>query len=162
MSVLLRIEGEVDRPLLLTFTDFLHLPQECQRHEVQCGAKLSGATAVRLESLLQLAGVRPAAAFISLHSSHDDFHASLPLSAVREQALLIYMRDGKPLPQSLGGPLRFFVPEHASCHTSEIDECANVKYVDRLELTRQRGYDNRPTEDAAHAELHRRQAEQGK
>ena len=41
-------------------------------------------------------------------------------------------------------------------HTDEIDECANVKFVDRIELTILRGHDNRPTDEAEHQDLHRR------
>ena len=38
---------------------------------------------------------------------------------------------------------------------------ANVKFVDRIELSAARGLDNRPEEERAHAELHRRQTEAG-
>ena len=66
------------------------------------------------------------------------------------------LRDAK-----VGGPVRFFIPDHAACHVAEVDECANVKFVDRIELTHGRGFDNRPTEEEEHVELHRRQAEGG-
>ena len=59
-----------------------------------------------------------------------------------------------PLPQSKGGPVRFFIPDHAQCNTEDIDECANVKFVDHMEFTSTRGFDNRPTDEEEHAKLH--------
>jgi hypothetical protein len=53
--------------------------------------------------------------------------------------------------------VRFFIPDFATCHTDEIDECANVKFVELFELTAEKGFDNRPHDGAAHEELHRRQ-----
>ena len=85
----------------------------------------------------------------------DDFHASIPLEPVRNKALVIYKLDGKPLDDSAGGPFRFFVPDHAACHTDEIDECANVKFLDHIELTVGKGFDNRPQDDEEHAHLHK-------
>ncbi len=70
---------------------------------------------------------------------------------------MIYALDGEPLPAKAGGPLRFFIPDFAACHSADVDECANVKFVDHIELTAARGRDNRPTDEAEHAELHRRE-----
>jgi len=106
-----------------------------------------------------LALVRPRAGvrYLTLHASNDDFHASIPLDSVRDRAILIYRLNGQPLPLSAGGPLRFFIPDFAACHTQEVDECANVKFVDRIELSQERGQDNRPSEEEEHAKLHERQ-----
>jgi len=41
--------------------------------------------------------------------------------------------------------------------TSTTDECANVKFVDHLEITRERGHDNRPATESEHARLHGRE-----
>ena len=51
------------------------------------------------------------AAYLTLHSAADDFHASIPLAAVRDRAMLIYELDGAPLPTKAGGPLRFLIPD---------------------------------------------------
>jgi DMSO/TMAO reductase YedYZ molybdopterin-dependent catalytic subunit len=151
----LTISGEVERPLELRFADFQGIAEDFQIADVsQLDPKRQGA-AVRLEGVLQLAGIKPTAKYLTLHASKDDFHASIPLDAVRERAVIIYRQGVGPLPGKAGGPVRFFIPDFAACHTDEIDECANVKFVDRIELTAERGMDNRPHDEREHAKLHR-------
>jgi hypothetical protein len=70
-----------------------------------------------------------------------------------QQAIAFVRANGIVL-ESGRGPVRFFIPDFAACHTHEIDECANVKFVDRLELTADKGFDNRPHDGAEHAALH--------
>jgi DMSO/TMAO reductase YedYZ molybdopterin-dependent catalytic subunit len=160
-STLLQIDGDVERTLALSFADLAAIDTRHQVADVsRLDAKRSG-DAVRLAGLLELAGARPSARYITLHASSDDFHASIPLDAVRDRAILIYRLEQEPLPVKAGGPVRFFIPDFAACHTHEVDECANVKFVDRIELSAARGLDNRPEEERAHAELHRRQTEAG-
>ena len=150
----LRIDGLVERALALNFEELSALPEPDQVRDVRrLGAKRGG-DAVALSTLLRLAGASSEAQYITLHAAADDFHASVPLSSVSGKAVLIYQQDGAPLPASAGGPFRFFIPDHAACRTAEIDECANVKFVDRIELTRERGFDNRPRDEREHAKLH--------
>jgi len=155
---LLTIAGEVANPLSLGFAELANLPAALQVIDVSRIDPKRKGDAVRLSSLLEL--VKPSAAvrYLTLHASTDDFHASIPLADVRDKAILIYRLDGQSLPTSAGGPVRFFIPDFAACHTSEIDECANVKFVDRIELTSERGQDNRPHDEKEHAELHEREA----
>ncbi len=153
----LRIDGEVERPTSLTWQQLQAIAPDAQVADVsEIDPKRKG-TAVRLASLLELVGAKPTAAYLGLHATHDDFHASVPLEAVRDRGLVIYQLDGQPLPVSGGGPIRFFIPDHAACHTSEIDECANVKFIDRIELQAEKGFDNRPDDDQEHEQLHREQ-----
>jgi DMSO/TMAO reductase YedYZ molybdopterin-dependent catalytic subunit len=154
---LLTIDGDVERPAALSFDDLAALDGAYQVPDVSRIDPKRKGDGVTLAGLL--AHVRPhgSARYLTLHSSSDDFHASIPLDAVRERAILIYRLDGAPLPASAGGPVRFFIPDFAACHTSEVDECANVKFVDRIEFTAQRGADNRPHDEKQHAELHERE-----
>jgi len=157
MSSQLTIDGEVESPVTLSFEDLSALPSACQVQDVsRLDAKRQG-DAIRLAGLLERVRPKPGARYLTLHSSTDDFHASIPLDAVRETAILIYRLNGAPLPSQAGGPLRFFIPNHTACHTSEIDECANVKFVDRIELSADKGFDNRPHDEQQHAELHERE-----
>lgn len=151
---LLRIDGEVQSPRQLTFADLVALDQGDQIRDVSHLDPRRQGEAVKLEGLLKLVGASPTARYLGLHSATDDFHASIPLAPVRRRAVLIYAHQGQPLPVQAGGPLRFYIPDHAACHTDEIDECANVKFVDHLELTVEKGRDNRPEDDAEHEKLH--------
>lgn len=154
-DVLLRIDGLVATALSLTFSDLVDFTEADQVRDVRrLGAKRGG-DAVSLSALLRRAAVSSEARYITLHAGADDFHASIPLAAVRENALVIYQLEGAPLAESAGGPIRFFIPDHAACHTAEIDECANVKFVDRIELLSERGFDNRPQDEVEHARLHK-------
>ncbi len=156
---MLTIAGEVHWPLSLSFADLAAIGDEFQVRDVSRIDPKRKGDAVKLSGLLARVRPKAGAKYLTLHSSTDDFHASIPLDAVRDSAILIYGLDGAPLPSSAGGPVRFFIPDFAACHTSEIDECANVKFVDRIELTPDRGQDNRPHDEKQHAELHEREAD---
>ena len=159
MAEFLTIDGEVERPGRFSFDDLAALPAEQQVIDVRRLDPKRAGDAIRLSGLLAAVGVKSEAAWLTLHATSDDFHASIPLDAVRERAIVIYRLNDEPFPTKSGGPFRFFIPDFAACHTHDVDECANVKFVDRIELSRERGHDNRPAEERAHAELHRRQAE---
>ena len=150
----MRIDGEIGDSRALTASDFRAIDSKWQVPDVsQVDPKRKG-KAVRLAGVLELAAAKPTAKWLTLHSSRDNFHASIPLDAVRDRAIVIYELDGQPLPVSAGGPFRFLIPDFAACHTAGVDECANVKFVNRIELTAERGFDNRPQDDAEHAKLH--------
>jgi DMSO/TMAO reductase YedYZ molybdopterin-dependent catalytic subunit len=161
-ATILKIDGAVERPLNLSFADFAKISTDGQIPDVsRLDAKRAGG-AVTLESLLKLVGAKSSAGWLTLHASADDFHASIPLDAVRSRAVVIYRLGDEPLPAKSGGPVRFFIPDYAACHTHEVDECANVKFVDHIELASERGFDNRPHDGAEHAELHRKQEQENK
>jgi DMSO/TMAO reductase YedYZ molybdopterin-dependent catalytic subunit len=157
--VVLRVTGEVARARELTFADLRAIDARHQVPDVGELAPGRRGEAVTLRGVLELVEPRAGAKYLGLHAAADDFHASIPLAPVWERGLLIYARDGRPLAPEAGGPARFFIPDHDACRASEIDECANVKFVDHLELTERPGFDNRPRDEAEHARLHREQGE---
>ncbi len=160
-QALLSIDGAVEAPADLSFDDLAAMDAAVQVEDVsRIDSKRSG-DAVRLAGILDRVRPKPAAKYLTLHASSDDFHASIPLEAVRDRAIVIYRLDGRPLPPSAGGPVRFFIPDFAACHTDEIDECANVKFVDRMEFSAEPGQDNRPHDAQEHEALHERE-DQGK
>jgi DMSO/TMAO reductase YedYZ molybdopterin-dependent catalytic subunit len=154
-SVLLKITGEVERPAEFTFADLAKVDAAYQVVDVSRIDPCRQGDAVALEGLLSRVGCKTSARYLGLHASSDDYHASIPLSVVREQSLLIYRHEGRPLSAGVGGPVRFYIRDSAACHTDEVDECANVKFVDHIELTAARGVDNRPDDDEEHEALHR-------
>lgn len=153
----LTVTGLVGRPREFSVADLAALSAAVQIPDVSAIDPQRKGTAVTLVGLLAAVEADPAARYLTLHAAADDFHASIPLETVRDRGLLIYQLAGGPLPASAGGPFRFYIRDYLSCHSGEIDECANVKFVDRIELSTHKGFDNRPHDDAAHAKLHGRQ-----
>jgi DMSO/TMAO reductase YedYZ molybdopterin-dependent catalytic subunit len=151
---MLSVEGQVEHARQLRFEDLSSIDSQYQVADVSRLVPGRKGDAVTLAGILSLVQPKSTAKYLGLHSSTDDFHASVPLTAVAERALVIYCLDGQPLPEKSGGPVRFFIPDFAACHTAEIDECANVKFVDRIELTAEKGFDNRPHDGAEHEALH--------
>ena len=151
---MLTITGLAEQPGSLSFADLAAIPADHQVIDVSRILPGRKGDAVKLAGILSLVRPKSTAKWLGLHAARDDFHASIPLDAVADKALVIYRLDGQPLPEKAGGPVRFFIPDFAACHTHEIDECANVKFVDRLELSAEKGFDNRPHDGDEHAALH--------
>jgi len=155
--VILRVEGQVATPCELTRQDLKAVDHRFQIADVSRIDPQRQGRAVTLEGVLNLVRPQPTVRYLTLHASADDFHASVPLDQVRQLGLFIYENDGQPLEATAGGPLRFYIQDFAACHSGEIDECANVKFVDRIELSADKGLDTRPVDEEDHEELHRRQ-----
>jgi DMSO/TMAO reductase YedYZ molybdopterin-dependent catalytic subunit len=156
-SVVLKVEGAVDNPLALSFEALGALPEAAQVRDVsRFNAKRPG-DGVALEALLAIARPKPEANYVTLHADRDDFHVSVPLQPIRGEGIVVYRHGDGPLAQEHGGPIRFLIRDPAACHTDELDDCANVKYLSRIELTVRRGRDTRPADEAAHAALHHAQ-----
>src|SRR3954465_10997972 len=152
--VLLKVEGAVEEPLALTFDALSSLPESAQVRDVsRYHAKRPG-DGVALEALLERARPHAEANYLTLHADKDDFHVSVPLQAVRAEGIVVYRLRGGGLGPEHGGPVRFLIRDPAACHTDELDDCANVKYLSRIELTVRRGRDTRPADESAHAALH--------
>jgi DMSO/TMAO reductase YedYZ molybdopterin-dependent catalytic subunit len=109
--------------------------------------------AVQLASVLDDAGLSGEARFITIHAE-GNYSACVPLNAVKDHAILIYGLGGEALPHDQGGPIRFFIPDVAACQTDEVDQCANVKYVERIVLSAEPGQDTRPKTRKQHVEIH--------
>jgi DMSO/TMAO reductase YedYZ molybdopterin-dependent catalytic subunit len=148
------VDGEAEKKCSFAAADLALLALEQQIMDVSAIEPKRQGRGIWLAGLLAAARVKPTATHVTLHSSADDFHASVPLAAVADRAFVIYAVGDGPLPVSAGGPFRFFIRDHAACKAAEVDECANVKFVDRIELTAGPGFDNRPRDEAEHAKLH--------
>lgn len=143
MPVLLRVVGEVQHPQQFSFEQLTAIDSRYQEADMTRFGMKFPSDAVQLQGLLNLAGVNPSARYLKVSSSTDDFRACIPLDPIRETALLVYRLHGEPLESKAGGPIRFFIPEHVPCQTGEFDACANVKFVDQIELLNERTVDSR-------------------
>ncbi len=151
---ILIVDGAVEQPVALTLADLAALPASYQIQDVSRFYLQRKGDGVALEAILETVRPRSEANYLTLHAERDDFHVSVPLGAVRAEGILVYHRGGEPLSGEQGGPVRFLIRNPAACHTDELDDCANVKYLSRIELSVRRGRDTRPRTDAEHQRLH--------
>ncbi|MCY4450003.1 MAG: molybdopterin-dependent oxidoreductase [Chloroflexi bacterium] len=152
------VSGLVGHPLELGHADLAALPGQVD--DVSTLSPGREGSAVRIASVLEAASAQAGAEFLTLEAD-GGFAASIPLAAVADQALLLYALDGEPLPHEKGGPVRFLIPDPAACGTAEIDTCANVKWLNSISLSTERGRDVRPATLRAHEALHEAERKEG-
>jgi sulfite oxidase len=134
---ILRIDGDVKRPLTLTMDAIAQMPSKTLAVTLECAGNGRGFydppvagvqwrkgavgtarwTGVPLAAVLHQAGISPSAKYLWLDGADTglgrapDFIRSLPIDkAVRGDALLAYEMNGEPLPAEHGYPLRVIVP----------------------------------------------------
>lgn len=114
----LQVTGQVDHPYTLSYQELLALPMQQQYESMECisndvgGSYMSNGfwEGVRLNDLLQKAGVKPGATKIVLHAS-DDYADSIHLSKALEPTTLVAVRmNNATLPDGHGFPARVLVP----------------------------------------------------
>lgn len=133
------VDGLVQNRLSLAFADFGRYPAEAQIADVSQLVPKREGCGMKLNALLTSAKPLPEAKYITLHSSDGTFSASIARAEIEDRALLIYQqKDGTPVPESAGGPIRFVIPNFN-------DPCANVRGLGRIELSATPGRDTRPS-----------------
>jgi DMSO/TMAO reductase YedYZ molybdopterin-dependent catalytic subunit len=110
----LRIWGEVERPLRLTWDELRALPATEITVDIHCVTRWSrfdtSFRGVRWRELAALVKPRPAARFVVAHAEQG-YTANVPLEALEdENSLIAYEADGEPLAPEHGWPLRLVVP----------------------------------------------------
>ena len=153
----LRVTGLIAQEHNLTLQEFQNVDPTYQVTDISTLMAGRDGQAITLQGLLEICKPLPEAQYLGLHGTLDDFHASIPLAAVTDRGLIQYANQGLALEVGAGGPYRFLIPDHAACNTDDIDECANVKFLDHIEFTAERGFDNRPENEDEHAALHERE-----
>ncbi len=160
-TVILTIDGAVQRPLDLSFADLEAFPEPDQIHDVSRFHPTRKGDGVALDAILDRVGIEPTANYVTLHADRDDFHVSVSLAALRGQGIVVYRLGPDRLAVQHGGPVRLLIRDPSQCHAGELDDCSNIKYLRRIELSQQRGRDTRPSTEPEHAVLHERQTEPG-
>ena len=156
-SILLTIDGAVEHPVAFSFEDLSRLPEEDVVADISRFHPGREGDGVTLEALLRIARPSAEANYVTLHAGRDDFHVSVPIEPLRLQGVVVFRRGLEPLDPKNGGPVRLIIRDLHECGASELDDCANVKYLDRIEPTVKKGRDTRPVDSAAHAALHERE-----
>jgi DMSO/TMAO reductase YedYZ molybdopterin-dependent catalytic subunit len=109
----LKVSGNVDRPLGLSYDDLRRMPRMNSRPTLICEGYFEDVATwagVSLPALLDRAGVRPSARGVELVCA-DGYSQSLTLAQARSpDAYLAYELEGKMLPVLHGFPLRAVLP----------------------------------------------------
>jgi DMSO/TMAO reductase YedYZ molybdopterin-dependent catalytic subunit len=110
----LKVSGEVEEPLTLTFDELQALPQTEITVDIHCVTRWSrfdtSFTGVHWRELAKLVKPKPSARFVLAHAEQG-FTANLPLAALEEdESLIAWAADGEPLEPDHGWPLRLVVP----------------------------------------------------
>ncbi|MDI1281547.1 MAG: DMSO/TMAO reductase YedYZ molybdopterin-dependent catalytic subunit [Brevundimonas sp.] len=133
----LEIDGLVERPLGLSLVELRSRPAQTQitKHDcVEGWTSIAEWTGVRLETLLDEAGLKPEARYIVFHcfdaldqtEGGDRYYESIDLIDARHpQTLLAWAMNGQPLPVPHGAPLRLRVERQLGYK--------HAKYIRRIE-----------------------------
>jgi DMSO/TMAO reductase YedYZ molybdopterin-dependent catalytic subunit len=110
----LRVFGEVENPVTLTWEQFNALPRSENVQDIHCVTRWSRFDTrfggVHWRELAKLVRPKPSARFVVAHAEQD-FTANVPLAYLEEEkALLATHGDGEPLAPEHGWPLRLVVP----------------------------------------------------
>jgi DMSO/TMAO reductase YedYZ molybdopterin-dependent catalytic subunit len=110
----LRVWGEVENEVTLTFEELQALPATEVTSDIHCVTRWSRFDAhfkgVHWREIAKLVQPKPSARFVIAHAEQS-FTANSPLAAIEdENALIVYEADGEPLTLDHGWPVRLFVP----------------------------------------------------
>ena len=142
----LRVLGEVERELTLSWDDLMALPQRDVVTDIHCvtrWSKLDTAwRGVLVRDVLERAGVRPAGGFLMAYSD-GGYTANMPLEvATDDDVLLAHAYDGKPLEHDHGAPLRLLVPKRYFWKSAKFLRRLEVMSADRMGFWELNGYHN--------------------
>jgi DMSO/TMAO reductase YedYZ molybdopterin-dependent catalytic subunit len=109
----LRVFGEVEEPLTLTYDELKALPQSELTVDIHCVTRWSrfdtSFRGVHWRELAKLARPRPGARFVVAHAEQG-FTSNVPLTALEaDDSLIAWEADGEPLAPEHGWPLRLVV-----------------------------------------------------
>ena len=110
----LEVGGMVKRPLSLSLDDLMQLERQTQRVNHYCvegWTAVADFTGVPLRELARVAEADPAAGYVDFQSFDDDYHESWDAeSALHQQTLVVYAKDGAALTPRYGAPARVHSP----------------------------------------------------
>lgn len=142
----LRVFGEVERELELTWEQFGELPRTSNVQDIHCVTRWSrfdlGFEGVHWRELAKLAQPKPTARFAIAHAE-GGFTANVPLSFLEaENALLATHGDGAVLTPEHGYPLRLVIPGKYFWKSAKWLRGIELSSVDRPGFWERYGYNN--------------------
>jgi DMSO/TMAO reductase YedYZ molybdopterin-dependent catalytic subunit len=142
----LRVYGEVENELELTWEQFSELPRASNVQDIHCVTRWSKFDThfegVHWRDVAQLAQPKPTARFAIAHAEAG-FTSNVPLSCLEaDDALLATHGDGKQLTEEHGYPLRLVVPGKYFWKSAKWLRGIELLPVDRPGFWERYGYNN--------------------
>lgn len=111
----LEINGEVENPLILNFSDLMGLKQIHQICDVHCVTRWtlldSRWHGISMKTIMEMVRVKKGAGFVIFEAS-GGYTSSIPLHEARKNnVLLAHGFSDQPLPRAHGAPLRALIPD---------------------------------------------------
>ncbi|MGH2646645.1 MAG: molybdopterin-dependent oxidoreductase [Ginsengibacter sp.] len=140
------IDGAVDHPAILSWKDFMDLPQTDDASDFHCvttWSKLNiGWQGVRMLDIAALVQPHGNATHIMCYG-YDDYTTNLSLEeAIKPDVLLVHTAEGNPLPKEHGGPVRMITPQLYAWKGSKWINRIEFMTANRLGFWEERGYSN--------------------
>lgn len=109
-----RIRGLVEKPVRLTWDEFLRLPMKQVTADMHCVTRWSRFDVrwegVPFSEVMKLASAKPEAKYVMVHAEHG-YTSNVPLDDLMRPATLFALKhNGEPLPPEHGYPVRLVVP----------------------------------------------------
>lgn len=128
----LQINGEVNKPMVLTWQQFNKLPKSVMETDVHCVTRWSKLgmqwQGVTIDDLIEVAGGLRSGAHHLIASCYGGYTTNLPIAdVINGQTMVATHADGLPLSPEHGAPARLFVPH--------LYFWKSAKYINRLTFT---------------------------
>jgi DMSO/TMAO reductase YedYZ molybdopterin-dependent catalytic subunit len=142
----LRVYGEVEQELELTWAQLNELPRSSTTQDIHCVTRWSRFDAmfegVHWRELAKLCRPKPGARFAIEHAEHD-FTTNVPVEFLEsENAIFATHGDGEPLTLEHGAPLRLVIPGKYFWKSAKWLRGVELRADDRLGFWERYGYNN--------------------
>ena len=142
----LRVFGEVEEEVELSWDQFDELPRSATTQDIHCVTRWSKFDVtfegVHWSALEPLVRPKPSAHFVVAHAE-EGYTANVPISFLRDPlSLLATHADGEPLTPEHGGPLRLVVPHKYFWKSAKWLRGVELAAVDRPGFWERYGYHN--------------------
>lgn len=142
----LQLDGAVEHPTILTWEDFMALPQTDDTSDFHCVTTWSKLNVdwrgVRFLDIAALVQPKESATHVMCYG-YDDYTTNISLEeALKTDVLLVHTAEGKPLPGEHGGPVRMITPQLYAWKGSKWINRIEFMTENRLGFWEERGYSN--------------------
>ena len=109
-----KLSGEIEAPRTFTYAEFKTLPRKEVTADIHCVTRWSLLdstwSGVPVAEVMKLITLKPEATHVMVHAEHG-FTANLSLADfLRDENMLVDVRNGEPITAEHGWPVRLFVP----------------------------------------------------